>query len=79
MSVFAFLYPSKGTFPTILLSVVMNYQTYTSRRETEAARSEEEEKKAIRPELTPAQKKRAELIKSALNRTARERRMATHR
>lgn len=57
----------------------MNYQTYTSRREIEALRSEEEQKKEVRPELTDAQKKRAELIKSALNRTARERRMATHR
>ncbi|MDQ8186590.1 hypothetical protein [Pelagicoccus sp. SDUM812002] len=57
----------------------MNYQTYTTRRESEAQRSEEEQKQAVRPELTEAQKKRAELIKSALNRTARERRMATHR
>ncbi|MDQ8181477.1 hypothetical protein [Pelagicoccus sp. SDUM812005] len=57
----------------------MNYQTYSTRRETEAKQSEEEEKKIARPEPTEAQKRRAELIKSALNRTARERRMASHR
>ncbi|MBD5781334.1 hypothetical protein IEN85_17670 [Pelagicoccus sp. NFK12] len=56
----------------------MNYQTYSTRREFET-KQPEEEKQAERPQLTESQKRRAELIKRALNRTARERRMALHR
>ncbi len=55
----------------------MNYQSQQSYRE-EATLVKEKEEPPM-PELTQAQKERIERIKSALNRNARERRMASHR
>ncbi|MDQ8199594.1 hypothetical protein QEH56_15635 [Pelagicoccus enzymogenes] len=76
---FGYLYPSSKDVSSNNLPVtVMNYQTYSTRREFET-KQPEEEKQAERPQLTESQKRRAELIKRALNRTARERRMALHR
>ncbi len=60
------------------LVVVMNYQSRKTFTEA-ATPSVGEKEQQPQPELTEAQKKRAEQIKSALNRTARERRMAAHR
>ncbi len=60
------------------LVVVMNYQSRKTFTEAVTPLVGEKEQKP-QPELTEAQKERAERIKSALNRSARERRMAAHR
>lgn len=55
----------------------MNYQSRKSYKEERNLVTEKEDPPC--PELSQAQKDRMERIKSALNRTARERRMATSR
>ncbi|MBK1879597.1 hypothetical protein [Pelagicoccus mobilis] len=57
----------------------MNTQFAKSYPESKAAVLETEEPQATKPKLTEAQKERLARIKSAMNRTARERRMAAHR
>lgn len=57
----------------------MNAQIVKSYPESKAALLENQGPQAAKPQLTEAQKQRLARIKSAMNRSARERRMSAHR